>query len=720
MNRRSLNLLAIVSLVCLAWVTAGAQESLNVQCLNEYYHNWQCGVSDICVQGDYAFLACYNDGLRIINIADPDHIIEVSQLDSYDLDESYSIAISGNYVYVGSYRSGVNIIDVSNPSEPWEIGYVPFEGNKVSIRIFGQYAYVCMVNSQPGLTIIDISDPYNANRVCQLADIYDAGDVDVRGDTVYSASESQGLQVLDISDMANPRVIGNYSCGDGEWVNGVAVSSHYAYLACGGDGLRVIDLSSMQMVASIDSLYYGFRTSISGDYVYINYGDPNCPLAAVDVSNPLSPQTVGIYYPPANIINFTILEDRAFVADNTHGIRAVDISNPAAMHEDFAYSRTGIDLGVVVSGDYAYVREYFKLKIINIADLANPYEVGYFESSWNCRDYNLRGNIAYLLNSSDTALYAVDISNVATPTLLGSYTTPDDVHYTLGLYDHYAYITENYGIRILDITNPQSMTQVGYYNCELPRNILTVYDHYLIFNQVDHSVNVLDLTDPVNPAVIESFILEEYPYDAKVVGNLTYIVSPSYLWIYDNSDWTRISTTCLRDVFWCDARAVEIEGDYAFLAGELSALSIYNIADPLNPHLAGYYKTPDGAYGLAVSGDTVILAGITNLGFYEFMPTIGIDEPSGPVIPRTLRLMPNYPNPFNNATTIEYQLPYAAMVNCEVYDVGGRKVETITDAMQAAGHHQVTWNGSDKSSGIYFFRIQAGNYSETKKMLLLR
>ena len=80
----------------------------------------------------------------------------------------------------------------------------------------------------------------------------------------------------------------------------------------------------------------------------------------------------------------------------------------------------------------------------------------------------------------------------------------------------------------------------------------------------------------------------------------------------------------------------------------------------------------------------------------------------------------NYPNPFNASTTIKYSIPEPSEVVIEIYDILGRGVETIVQGEQSAGDHQLAWNAEDQSSGVYFYRIQAGEYSETKKMALLR
>ena len=80
----------------------------------------------------------------------------------------------------------------------------------------------------------------------------------------------------------------------------------------------------------------------------------------------------------------------------------------------------------------------------------------------------------------------------------------------------------------------------------------------------------------------------------------------------------------------------------------------------------------------------------------------------------------NFPNPFNPSTGINYQLPMNGHVTLKVYDVLGREVATLVDGKQNAGYYRVNFNGSNLSSGIYFYRLTAGNYSSVKKMVMVK
>ncbi len=88
--------------------------------------------------------------------------------------------------------------------------------------------------------------------------------------------------------------------------------------------------------------------------------------------------------------------------------------------------------------------------------------------------------------------------------------------------------------------------------------------------------------------------------------------------------------------------------------------------------------------------------------------------------PLALSLEQNYPNPFNPVTTIKYQIPELSFVILKVYDVLGREVVTLVNEEKQTGSYEVEFDATSLSSGIYFYRLQAGSFVETKKMVLIK
>ena len=90
------------------------------------------------------------------------------------------------------------------------------------------------------------------------------------------------------------------------------------------------------------------------------------------------------------------------------------------------------------------------------------------------------------------------------------------------------------------------------------------------------------------------------------------------------------------------------------------------------------------------------------------------------ITPKFFTLSQNYPNPFNAQTTIQYSLPLQSEVTISIYDILGQTIETIDEGIKPAAEHRLIWNSEDYSSGIYFYTIKFGDYTDTKKMVLLK
>jgi hypothetical protein len=100
---------------------------------------------------------------------------------------------------------------------------------------------------------------------------------------------------------------------------------------------------------------------------------------------------------------------------------------------------------------------------------------------------------------------------------------------------------------------------------------------------------------------------------------------------------------------------------------------------------------------------------------------VGIKDNDNTYFPEKYSLSQNYPNPFNPLTKIKFILPKQETVKIELYNTLGQKIETLLNKAMKAGHHEIEFNGSHLSSGIYFYQLQAGSdFMETRKMLLMR
>ncbi len=165
-------------------------------------------------------------------------------------------------------------------------------------------------------------------------------------------------------------------------------------------------------------------------------------------------------------------------------------------------------------------------------------------------------------------------------------------------------------------------------------------------------------------------------------------------------------------------RALEKHGPYECLtselipgAGNIATRQIYRYTDiHLTNGMTYWYKIEDVAF----NGTRTIHGPIS------VMPQAKDEAVEAQVLPTEFGLSQNFPNPFNPTTEIFYQLPEASHMELAVYDIVGHKVDVLVEGIVQAGHWSVKWDANDLASGIYFVRMEAGHFVETRKIALIR
>ena len=119
------------------------------------------------------------------------------------------------------------------------------------------------------------------------------------------------------------------------------------------------------------------------------------------------------------------------------------------------------------------------------------------------------------------------------------------------------------------------------------------------------------------------------------------------------------------------------------------------------------------------SMDSTIIGIDTSDVMFLIVPPVALEDVDG-LVAKEQKLFQNYPNPFNPKTVIRWQLPVCSNVELSIYNILGQKIETLLNKAMPAGYHEVGFNGQYLSSGVYLYRINAGTWIDTKKMLLVK
>ena len=118
--------------------------------------------------------------------------------------------------------------------------------------------------------------------------------------------------------------------------------------------------------------------------------------------------------------------------------------------------------------------------------------------------------------------------------------------------------------------------------------------------------------------------------------------------------------------------------------------------------------------------DIVTAASSGKLVWWENETVVGVSDEDNDLVPQRFSLEQNYPNPFNPVTTISFSIPDESSVTLKIYDVLGNEIAALVNEEKLAGEYEVNFDGNEFTSGIYFYQLKAGLYSEIKKMTLLK
>jgi len=688
------------------------------------------GVKDVQVVDNYAYCAVQN-GLMILDILDPEKP-EIIGRYYYSEGGRTAIEVVGQFAYLTAGTAGLVILDVSDPSNPLYIGSydTPDCAVDVAISINGaeRYAYVADIGS---LQVINVTEPASPAYIgfysawaCDVEKVFMDGNYAYLA-LLYRIDLTGRLEIVDMSNPSNPNYIGGYGNYNID-IQGLFIRDGYAYIANSWyeypgspfHGLLVLDVSNPANPTFITRAATGHpATSItlSGNYAYLT---ELLTLIIYDITNPANPNPVGSCSGARNYsVGSSVSDDVFYGADG--GLNLFDVSNPSspALIGNVARGETH---GVAIRAELACrVGSAPGFQIFDISDPILPKPRGSYETQDIAGSVFLQGIYAYVPDGSE-GVKIINISNASGPVLVGVYDNPSGGARQVFAYEDVLYVgIDESGIDIVDVSDPANPVLVG--QSPIPSYAIRGIDvsdgHlYALASYPLNQMYIFDISDPLHPITKGTYDIE-YPNGIFVAGNIAYVVSDAGLGILDVSDPSNISLIGgYATPDW--AKKVYVVGNTALVSVNLSGLLALDVSDPANVTMLQSIDTPGRAYDIAVSNGYIFLADVYSLIIFRMLQSEIPDD--GEYLPPDFALSPNYPNPFNVTTTIQYDLPYQTDVKIDFFDLLGRKIKTLNEGLKPAGKYSILWNADGYSSGIYFYKMTAGEYSQSRRCTLIK
>jgi parallel beta-helix repeat protein len=485
-------------------------------------------------------------------------------------------------------------------------------GPTQAVAVQGNYAYVGIGLR---LLVLDVTNPITPTEIGSTTPFpYFVEDIAVSGTYAYVAAGGAGLRVVDISDPANPTEIGTWDSPG--YAEGVAVSGDTVYLADGPYGLWVVDVSNPADPTPVGSAYdmnYAFEVAVSGSHAYI--AAAGAGLLVADVSDPAHPVKVGNLDTTGYAYGVAVAGNRAYLADAWDGLRIVDIADPTHPTLQGTCDTPGWALGVVVAGSTAYVADGTQgLRVVDVSDPTTPSELGAYQASGFGRRLDVWGDVVYLADLQG-GLRVLTVSDPAHPTPVGLYSSLTDAR-RLAVAGDYAYVAGGAGggMRVIDISDPGRPTEVsvfdtpGSYASSVAVSGSTAYLAAMFGDPYD--LYVIDISNPAAPVEIGSISTWGMYREITLQGQIVYVADETGLRLINVSepsvpaDIGSIALDQNRQM----SDGVAVSGTLAHVADALDGVKIVDVSDPGNLVLVGVYDSPGFAQGVAVAGQRVYAA----------------------------------------------------------------------------------------------------------------
>ncbi len=536
--------------------------------------------------------------------------------------------VAGGYAYVADDDNGLLVMDVADPTNPVTVGGVATPGWALGVTVADGYAYVA--DGPPGLHVVDVSDPANPVIVASLDTPGQVYGVTVLNGYAYVADGSQGLQIVNVSDPDSPQIVGSRGMPAGAL--GVTIADVYAYVAGGYAGLQVVNVSepdSPVVVASLDTPGSARSVAVAGGHAYV--ADDNAGLQVVDVSSPDNPSIVAGVDLPGWAESVTVVGGRAYVTDLV-GLQVLDVSDPVNPALTGSVDTPGKAQGVTVADGYAYVADdYAGLQVVatdavNPATRAGPL-AGVDTPGW-ARDVAAANGYAYVADESG-GLQVVNVSDPANPSIAGSLATGGWAE-SVAIAGAYAYMADGAsGLQVVDVSDPANPSIAG--NVATPgwAQSVTVSGSYAYVTEDSPGLLVVDVSDPANPVIVSSANTVGSVRSVAVAGNYAYLAGGynGGLQVVDVSDPTSpfITGFVVPPIGSYDVAAA---GNYAYMAdGTQGGLQVVDVSDPGSPVVVGSVDTPHEARGVTVSGGYAYVADA-----YAGLYVVDVSDPANPAI----------------------------------------------------------------------------------------
>jgi hypothetical protein len=490
------------------------------------------GFLGLCISGNYAYIACNSNGVKIIDISNPSNPVLIGGYQTPGF--AKNLTILGRYLYVAHGVQGMTILDIINPINPIFKSTISVGDFASGVFVSGQYAYI---SASGVMKIVNINNPIAPFIVGSVTPPSNSGgtivETKVQNNIAYIGSGFGGIFSVDVSNPSAPNLLNQLGpAANSSGTTGVDIMGNYILLADNQTGMRITN-NSLLVISNpnghfkADSITFNLNSQtgvVTGTRLSNTEGNV-LGLRIVNLSDPSKPKIVGGI---DNLVSYgaTIYWNYVFVACGLLGLKVIDISNPSNPTIVTTYDTPGNARGIYFSGNYAYIADGANgLLILNIANPRIPVLVGSINVGDFVSNVFISGYYAYLAGSSRMTI--VNIRNPVVPTIISTVSVPTAAGTIVNVMvtGNIAYVASGSGgIFTVNVTNPSSPYIMGVLGMNgtgqaTEVNVRGTKAYVAVTSQ---GLWVVDVSNPSQPSLLYSILGSDEIRGVKAFGNYVY------------------------------------------------------------------------------------------------------------------------------------------------------------------------------------------------------
>ncbi|MCI0513057.1 T9SS type A sorting domain-containing protein [candidate division KSB1 bacterium] len=484
----------------------------------------------IYLNAPYLYLAC-GGKTNIVNITDPIKPVFVSRMFSNGWHQNGNAR--GNYAYICDWDLGLEIFNISNLSNPTYVGNLSVKGRGLNRLIFnGNFGYASVADT--GLAVIDFTNPAAPSLITVMDTpgtprSVSFGAITIGGTPtghVFLADDNAGVRAINVSNPNTPAetgfVAGKQGASGSAYNSFVDPVNNKLYVAYGSAGVRVLDITNKAnpvLLGEFDTPGDARGIVVKDNVAFV--ADRDAGVAVIDFTNPATPVALATYK-TARARGIAMSGNFVYVAADASGMVIIDATNassPDSLLADATFGGEAVGAG----GNIVAISKWDGVGFFDCTDPRNPVSKGNINALLDLNDWHgvgsldIQGHYVYVINANKLKIF--DISDLDSPSFVGEAMTSEEWDGAVTVEGNYAYIADGSGgLRVINITDPANPVEVGFYDGAAGARGVTAAAGYVYVSETDAGISLFknDLLTAVDPEqvapVLKSFMVyQNYP-----------------------------------------------------------------------------------------------------------------------------------------------------------------------------------------------------------------